>query len=234
MRSLPWLPPDLARQVARHMREFGSGAAAAATWPASFHRLGGPQDLKAGIRAQCQRLSTAIRSRAPFGDVVAGLGVLAHLAVDLNAPFSTSDRTDAYAQSFASYVPTAAPRIPLVFYGQQPAVIRGAISDLPGRMAGHHADVDLLELIVREDMDRVGGPEAWRALDDRSSTFGTASLLLNHATTDFVNLAAWVWFHAGGLVPDLPAGEDMILVWKGVPQPREAPGPRLAFRQARP
>jgi len=234
MRALPWLPPDLARQVARHMREFHSGAAMAAAWPSSFHRLGGGQDLATGIRAQCERLTAAIRSRAPFADVVAGFGVLAHFAVDLNAPFSGAEDGDAYAQSFASYVPSAAPRIPFVFYGQERATIRGTAAKLPGAMALRHGEVDLLELIVREDLDRIGGPRAWRSLDDRSSTFGTASLLLNHSTTDFVNLAAWVWYHAGGLVPDLPVGKDMILVWKGEPQPREAPGPRLALRQARP
>jgi hypothetical protein len=216
------------------MPEFHAGAAAAAAWPGSFHRIGGSQDLTIAIRTQCERLSVAIRSRAPFGEVVAGFGVLAHLAVDLNSPFSTASAGDAYAQSFASYVPSAAPRIPLVFYGQEPATIRGSAINLPRTMVSRRTEVDLLEAIVREDLDRIGGPNAWRGLDDRSSTFGTASLLLNHAATDFVNLAAWVWYHAGGLVPDLPVGEDMILVWKGEPQPREALGPRLAFRQARP
>jgi hypothetical protein len=233
LRALPWLPPDLARQVVKHMPEFNSGAQAAAAWPASFHRVGGPQDLEEALRVQCERLTAAIRARTPFADVVAGLGALAHLAADLNEPFGTVGGTDPYALSFAHYLPVAAPRIPLVFYGQQVAGIRGSCAALAAALVVRRREADLLGSIVREDLDRIGGPAAWPTLDDRSSTFGSASLVLNHAATDFANLASWVWYHAGGLVPELPAGKDMILVWKGEPQPREATRTRFAFRQAR-
>jgi hypothetical protein len=69
-------------------------------------------------------------------------------------------------------------------------------------------------------MDRLGGPGRWSALDDRSSSFGAASLVLNHAASDFANLASWVWRAAGGLVPDIPM-QGNILVWKGESRPRE-------------
>jgi hypothetical protein len=229
-RAVPWLPPDLARQVVRHQREFAGGAKAAVDWPRSLHQPGGTPGLERTITAQCERLVAAIRSRTPFADVVAGLGALAHLASEMNAPFLTAAPSDPYAHSFAAYLPTAAPRIPLVFYGQQRSVIAGPVNSIPGMLAPRRREADLLGALVREDMDRVGGPGAWGRLDDRSSTFGTASLLLNHAATDFANLASWIWLHAGGLVPNIPRQPDTILVWKGEPQPREAPFPRLGLR----
>ena len=210
--------------------EFLAGAQAAARWPPSLHQPAGNTGLERTITAQCQRLVTAIRSRKPFAEVVAGLGALAHLATDMNAPFLTAAPSDAYARSFAEYVPTAAPRIPLVFYGQQHAVIARVSDAIPDMLAARRREADLLGALVREDMDRVGGPAAWGLLDDRSSSFGTASLLLNHAATDFANLASWVWLHAGGLVPNIPRPPETILVWKGEAQPREAPFPRLGLR----
>jgi hypothetical protein len=233
-RALPWLPPDLARQITRYEPEFAAGAAAAARWPRSYHLPAGQPGLEGAIRTQCERLAAALRSQAPFAEVVAGLGALAHLAGDLETPFLAAHADDAYARSFASYLPTASPRIPLVFYGQQRAVIAGPAAGVGALVAARRRDADALAGIVRDDLDRLGGPGAWARLDDRSSSFGTASLVLNHAASDFANLASWVWFHGGGLVPDLPSQQGMILVWKGEPQPREAPSPRLGFRQARP
>jgi len=229
-RALPWLPPDLARQVVRHEREFESGAAAATRWPRSFHQPGGRSGLEAAIQTQCERLAAAIRDRAPFAEVVAGLGSLAHLTADLNAPFLTARSNDRYAQAFALYVPTAAPRIPLVFYGLERPVVSGAASGIPAMLAASRRNAGDLADYVREDLDRLGGPSSWRRLDDRSSSFGTTSLFLNHSATDFANLASWIWLHAGGLVPDIPAQPETILIWKGEPQPREAPFTRLRLR----
>ena len=233
-RSLPWLPPDLARQVSRHDRQFAAGAAAAAGWPLSFHVPGTRAGLESSIRSQCERLVAAIRARAPFAEVVAGLGALAHLTADVEDPFLGARPGDAYARSYASYVPAATPRIPLVFYGQESAVIAGPVDGIATLVAGRRRETDTMAGYVREDLYRLGGPASWGQLDDRSSSFGTASLFLNHAASDFANLASWVWIHAGGLVPEIPRQQDMILVWKGEPQPREAPRPTLGFRQARP
>ena len=232
-RALPWLPPDLARQVARHERDFAAGAAAAAAWPRAYHVPGGRPGLAGSVRLQCERLVSAIRARTAFSEVVAGLGVLAHLTADAADPFLAPEAGDAYARSFGSYVPTAAPRIPLVFYGQG-AVVRGPADGMTALVAGRRREADALAPIVREDLDRIGGPAFWSRLDDRSSSFGSASLFLNHAATDFANLASWVWSHAGGLVPEIPFQQDMILVWKGEPQPREATRVTLGFGQARP
>jgi hypothetical protein len=229
-RALPWLPPDLARQVVRHKSDFARGGAAAAAWPRQFHRPGGADGLEATILAQCERLVQALRSQAPFSEVVAGLGTLAHLSMDLNAPFVAHDG-DAYAQAFASYQRSAAPRVPIVFYTQdrlQLTIPRAAIEPY---LRTRRQLASRLAPLVRYDLDRVGGPGHWPALDDRSTSFGAASLAINHASSVFANLAAWIWRQGGGLVPEIQkGGAPGILVWKGEPRPREAPRIHLTVR----
>ncbi len=234
-RALPWLPPDLARQVVRHERDFDRGAAAAAAWPPSLHRPSGSSEgVQTAIRLQCVRLAEALRTRAPFAEVVAGLGSLAHLTLDLGSPFATMSGANGHAGAFGAYMESAAPRIPQVFYGQRRAMIAGearAIDELVQTRLRENAS---LGPIVVEDMDTIGGPSAWSRLDDRSSSFGAASLVLDHAVEDFANLASWVWFHGGGLVPEISPAPGTLFVWRGEPQPREAPRTRLGFRQGGP
>ena len=73
-RALPWLPPDLARQVVRHERVAHPARRRPPAGRAPFHQPGGRAGLEATIQAQCERLAAAIRDRAPFAEVVAGLG----------------------------------------------------------------------------------------------------------------------------------------------------------------
>jgi hypothetical protein len=233
LRALPWLPPDLARQVARHPRAFTEGYLAAARWPANMHLPEANPGVDAAIALQCERLAQAIRNERPFEEVVAGMGALAHLAVDHAAPFPGANASDADATAFRTYLPTALPRIPLVFYGQQRRLIAGTAAGIPAYLTVQRRAVGPLGALIREDLARVGGPQEWRLLDDRSTTFGAASLVINHAVSDFVNLASWVWSHAGGLVPTIEASKDTLLVWKGDPQPRETPRSYIRFRQTR-
>jgi len=233
-RALPWLPPDLARQVERRMRDFERGARSAQAWPGSYHRWSGGQGLEVSIAAHCERLAAAIRAQAPFSETVAGLGALAHMSADLNAPFLESGNGDAFGRAFSQYLTSAAPRVPLVFYGEERAMVRGPAAGLKTFARARRTAAAGLEATVREDLDRVGGPAAWQQLDDRSSTFGAASVTLSHAVTDFANLASWVWHRAGGLVPSLGVPPDTIMVWTGEPHPRAKTSPRLSFRQAWP
>lgn len=230
-RAMPWLPPDLARQIERHERDFARGAAAAAAWPAPHHVPGTPDGVEATLALQCRRIVVAIRSRTAFSEVVAGLGAVAHLCLDLNHPFAGPEARSAYAHSFAELMRATTPRIPLVFYGQDPRLLYSPGEALEEAVRRRRLARPSLGSIVREDMDRVGGPRRWPALDDRSSSFGAASLVLNHAASDFTNLASWVWRAAGGLVPEIPM-EGTILVWRGEARPREA-RPAIRIRQVR-
>lgn len=230
-RALPWMPPDLARQVAKRPNDFARGVRAARTWPASFHQAGGKNGVEAGITAQCERLAAALRSQAPFPDVVAGLGALAHLTTDLDAPYLDGAAGDPYARAFSSYLRSASPRIPLVFYGQDLETTKGPAAGLAAMLRFRRNDSRSLAPLISADLDRLGGPASWQGLDDRSSSFGAASLTLSHAATDFANLASWVWHHGGGLVPPIAAPPETLLVWTGEPKPREKTSPRLGFRQ---
>lgn len=228
-RAIPWLPPDLARQVAKRPRDFARGVAAARQWPASLHVPGATAGLEAGIVAQCQRIATALRNQAPMAEVVAGLGTLAHLSMDLGSPFLGAHGKDPHAAAFSAYLRAAVPRVPVVFYGQQHRMVVGPPSGLPALFSQRRSESRRLAPLVRADLDRLGGPGNWRRLDDRSSTFGAASISLNHAMSDFANLASWAWYHGGGMVPRIDAPSGSILIWIGEPKPRETASPRLRF-----
>jgi hypothetical protein len=229
-RALPWLPPDLARQIVRHKQDFARGAAAAAAWPRQFHRPGGDSGIEPTIVAQCERIAQALRSQAAFSEVVAGFGTLAHLTLDLNAPFANSHSSDPYARAFAAYQRTAAPRVQMVFYGQERGLLDQPAAALAQYVRRRRLDAARYEALVRYDLDRVGGPGRWAALDDRSTSFGAAAISLNHSISTFANLASWVWRRGGGLVPEVARGGGTILIWKGEPRPREAPRHRLGVR----
>ena len=229
-RALPWLPPDLARQIVKHKHDFARGAAAAAAWPRPFHQPGGAGGLEPTIVAQCERIVQALRSQAAFSEVVAGFGTLAHLAADLNAPFAAAQASDPYARAFTSYQRSAAPRVQLVYYGQDRGLLGQPKAALEGYVRQRRRDAARYEGLVRYDLDRVGGPGRWTALDDRSTSFGTAAITLNHTTSTFANLASWVWKQGGGMVPEVAKGGGTILVWKGEPRPREAPRSTLGVR----
>ncbi len=228
-RAMPWLPPDLARQVARRPRDFARGVAAARGWPAALHLPGTEHGLEAAILAQCQRIATALRDRAPMAEVVAGFGTLVHLCADLANPFAGARSLNPHAAAFSRYLETVAPRIPVVFYGQDYAILARPATGLAPLLARRRQESEPLALVVRADLDRIGGAAAWQQLDDRSSTFGAASITLNHAMSDFVNLASWAWYHGGGLVPRIEAPPGSILVWIGEPTPRATTSHRLRF-----
>ncbi|MFH1177169.1 MAG: hypothetical protein V1750_07155 [Acidobacteriota bacterium] len=233
-RALPWLPPDLARQVVRRRQDWTRGATQAAAWPAHTHQPGAADGLEATLIAQCERLAEAVREHQSFDEVVAGLGALAHLALDLASPFAADRVATPHSQAFAAYLAAAAPRIPIVYYAPGLAAQPATPAELLPYLAGRQHTATMLASLVREDLDRVGGPTSWRRLDDRSTSFGAASLTLNHAASIYSFLAAWVWRRAGGLVPEIATVPAPTLLWKGEPKPRETPRPRLGFRQAPP
>jgi hypothetical protein len=229
-RALPWLPPDLARQIVKHKHDFARGAAAAAAWPRQYHQPGGDNGLEPTIVAQCERIVQALRSQAAFSEVIAGFGTLAHLALDLNAPFAAAPSSDPYARAFAAYQRSSAPRVQLVYYGQERGIVDQPATALAQYLRQRRRDAARYEALVRYDLDRIGGPGRWAALDDRSTSFGAAAIALNHSTSSFANLASWVWRQGGGFVPEVSRGGGTIMIWKGELRPRETTRPRLGVR----
>jgi len=225
-RALPALPPDLARQLAKHPRAFLQGASAASQYPAPLHRRGGKEGVEAAILAQCDRLVQAIRSRTSFEAVTAGFGVLAHLVLDYGFPPSGEAET----QAFAAFLASRLERIPVVFYSGYEELPFASRDTLWRWLLEEGGRLPPLQRALEEDFARVGGPAAWNSLDDRSTTFGVASVAFNRATSQYATLSAWVWHHAGGLVPRFAGNGQRILVWKGALQPREAPVSRLGIR----
>ncbi|MGC8916932.1 MAG: hypothetical protein ACP5NF_08140 [Thermoanaerobaculum sp.] len=227
-RALPALPPDLARQLAKHPLAFRQGAEAAATYPEALHVVANGTSLEEAILAQCERLVRAIRGRTPFQEVTSGFGALAHLVWDLNFPSSPSSPQE--AKAFSAFLTSRAPRIPVVFYGGYEALPFASRDGLWGFILAEGARVAPLRQALAEDFRRVGGAAFWDALDDRSTAFGVASVTLNRAVSQYAAMASWIWHHAGGLVVPFPGDGHRILVWKGELKPREAPLPRLGIR----
>lgn len=215
-RSLPALPPDLARQLAKHPQALRRGAQVAATYPHRLHFRGGKNAVEEAVFAQSERLVRAIRSQASFEEVTAGFGVLAHLVLDLYFPVQGSG-----AVAFSAFLTSRLPRIPVVFYALgeslpfQPreALWRSLLTVTP--------HVDALGEALREDFVRVGGARNWQQLDDRSTAFGVASITFNRAISHYAAVASWVWHRAGGLVPPFFRNGNNVLVWKGELKPRE-------------
>lgn len=227
-RALPGLPPDLARQLAKHPEAFRRGAEAACAYPRDIHTVGPGNSLEEAVLAQCERLVKAIRQQASFEAVTAGLGVLVHLVWDLNFPVDGS--SPAEAKGFVAFLQSRMPRIPVVFYSGYEAVPFFSREDLWRFILSEAARVSSLRLALAEDFQRVGGSAFWNLLDDRSTTFGVASVSMNRALSQYVALASWVWRQAGGLVVPFPGNGQRILVWKGELKPREAALPRLGIR----
>lgn len=224
-RSLPALPPDLARQLAKHPQALRRGAQGAASYPHPLHFRGGKNAVEEAVFAQSERLVRAIRSQTSFEEVTAGFGVLAHLVLDLYFPVQGSD-----AVAFAAFLTSRLPRIPVVFYALGESLPFQPREALWRSLLTVDPQVRGLGEALREDFIRVGGAGNWQKLDDRSTAFGVASVTFNRATSHYAAVASWVWRHAGGLVTPLFRNGNGILVWKGELKPRETALPVLRRR----
>jgi hypothetical protein len=87
----------------------------------------------------------------------------------------------------------------LVYYGQDRELFSGGAFN--NTVAAAMARSESLYPFVGEEFYRTGELRNWRALDDRSVTFGVAGVSLSRALTDFANLAAFIWHRGGGQIP---------------------------------
>jgi hypothetical protein len=195
-------PPDLARQIARHPKEFRRGLLApfeGAAQAAHMKNPGGQGTLDRSVANATQRAIDAIVRHKPFAEIVFELGVAAHFIADANNPLNSSDanRDEAtYFTDYLRYVDSARERYPIVFYAE-------------GRDLRESGDLELLLTaslergrsyypMVAAEYERIGRVDGISLFDDRSTAFGIGSLALSHAVSDIAAAFRYVWLEAGG------------------------------------
>jgi len=200
-RAVEFFPPDLARQVRKYHRAYERGIREGLAAPPAW-RAGPPGRLLPALEAQVRRCVTDLRRPVPLRRLVAELGVLAVRVADLNDPLAvahTDPREPTYHRAYERYVASILDRVEMVYYGQDPDLIRG------GRIASLVADAVNRSRswypLVGQEFYRTGHLRDWRTFDDRSVAFGIAGVSLSPALSDLANLAAYVWRAGGGFVP---------------------------------
>ncbi len=120
-------PPDLARLIAKHRKEYLRGAVEPLTDGNAFRHMknsDGSGELDRVIAAEIAAAIDLIRRHRPFAEVVARLGRLSHFVADANLPLNTANTDPGegrYFRDFLDYADSARPRFAVVFYGLGPA-----------------------------------------------------------------------------------------------------------------
>jgi hypothetical protein len=206
-RSIAWhavqfFPPDLAHQVRKHHRRYDEGIRRGLAAPPAW-RAGPPGLLAPAFVDQVTRCAKDLRRPVPLQQLVEELGVLAVRVLDANDPLAVShldDREPSYGRAYEEYVNSILDRLRIVYYSQGRGVSLGG-GEVDRLVTTAMERSRNLYPLIGEEFYRTGRLRSWRALDDRSVTFGVAGVALSHGMTDLANLAAAIWHSGGGLVP---------------------------------
>jgi hypothetical protein len=200
--ALEIAPPDLKRQVDKHLARFRQGVVAPfedGDRTAHQKNKDGSGGLDQRIVAEAQRAIDAIRAHRPFDGIVYNLGVLSHYVADASNPLSTDEadpRERQYFDDYMRYVEGAQERYSLVFYGEgRDLAGDGAIPQL---LARTFARGRRLYPSIGREYRRVGGPPGLEKFDDHSVAFAIGSIALSHAVSDVGAILRYVWLEAGG------------------------------------
>ena len=199
--AVDFFPPDFARQVRKYHKRYDAGINRGLAAPPAW-RAGPPGSLPQALDAQVRRCAADLRTPVPLEDLVEEVGVLAVLVLDANDPLAVMHddaREPEYSAAYKSYVDSILDRVRLVYYGQDRALIKNGSIDATIESA--LARSNSLYPFVGEEFYRTGELRNWRALDDRSVTFGVAGVSLSRGLTDLANFVALVWNRGGGDVP---------------------------------
>jgi hypothetical protein len=150
--------------------------------------------LRDRIEKETRGVVGMMHSKQPMAQVVARLGLIAHLVGDANNPFhvDTDEALESSHADFEHYFERRMTRFPTVFYGldshfELPKYLQRTFK----RTAGYAP-------LMTEEYFRDGGRHTSSEFDDRSTAFGVASICYSHAITDLVNLYYYVWEQSGG------------------------------------
>ncbi len=194
-------PPDLKRQLLKHVGELRRGTAAPfgdGDATRHFENPDGSGQLSRAIQAESERAIEAIRAQRPFAEIVYHLGVVAHYVADANNPLNASNVDGSerrYFGDYLGYVETVSPRLPLVFYGFADRRLDRPMARLAARALARSRR---LYPLVGEEYRRVRFRPGLSAFDDRSTAFALASLSFSHAVTDVAQAFHWIWLEGGG------------------------------------
>jgi hypothetical protein len=195
VKSLRLMPASFQRIMLRHKEEILSGCLRPDEAPESGHTY----DLKAqsgSLQDRILELSESIprriRAQAPFRELAADFGRLAHYAADLNDLLiigAADPREDQYRQDFAIYLEKNIELFPWIFDGHEHPLL----------MAGKEREyIHEVASAAVERYDRLG--EAYfpagvlvssDTFDPKSLPFGIANLSYNRSISRTVQL----WFH---------------------------------------
>jgi hypothetical protein len=217
-------PPDLARQIDRHRREFEAGVLAPFEDGDPARHMKNEDGSGTLDRVLADEVAAAIadiRGHRPFADVVRRLGAVSHYLADANNPLATSaadTEEGRYFIDYLQYAETAEPRFPLLFYGIRPGLeARRDVSSVLAETLGRGRE--LYPMIGRE-YRRIGYASGRGRFDDRSSAFGVTSIAFSRAVSDVVVVLRYVWIKAGGGDDRsrLPAGGTRLLLLPRTPK----------------
>ncbi len=195
--SLELGPPNIRQLVAIHERSFEEGLRDAARHEQQFPELhlGGDRTaLERLLRKEIDEAVSIMKRRDPIEMFIYQLGVIAHLAGDLNHPIHLGVDTELETRrdDFEQYLERRRPKFPTIFYG----IERDRPIDRVIRKSQLRAQA-FSPLLENEYFGR-GGSRWSREFDDRSTAFAIASLSWSHSVSDLVNIYYEIWRQAGG------------------------------------
>jgi hypothetical protein len=223
-------PPDLARQIAKHRKEFLRGTVEPLSdGDASRHmkNADGSGTLDRTVAAEMSAAIDLIRRHRPFVEVVERLGRLSHFVADANLPLNTANsdsQEGRYFRDFLEYADAARPRFAVVFYGLEPDW--KSSRDVEAWTRSMLARGRKLYPAIGEEYRRIGGAAGIGGVgavggiggiagfDDRSTAFAVAALSYSHAVSDVARALRHVWLASGGTDPRRRLAEprDTLLV----------------------
>ncbi|HVS03683.1 MAG TPA: hypothetical protein VMT16_13010 [Thermoanaerobaculia bacterium] len=195
-------PPDLRRQLVRHLESLAQGARAPFEGTAAeqhYRNRDGAGTVDRTIASEVAAAIEALRAPRPFAEVVWRLGVISHYVADANHPLNAADddpEEGRYFADYARYMQSAEPRFALVFYAAEPPVE----SERDVRLLALRALARGRQLypLLGEEYRRIGFATGVGRFDDRSTAFGVAAVSFSHAVSDMARLLRYVWLQSGG------------------------------------